>query len=75
MAAEGATYYLNTPGGTVTFTNAVTNTGDVPLINVKTRVTDDKCTPVTYASGDTGSLNILAIYRDLALHLHDQRQR
>ena len=43
----------------MTYAYTVTNTGDVPLINVKTRVTDDKCTPVTYASGDTNSNNIL----------------
>ncbi|PKP52473.1 MAG: hypothetical protein CVT90_02630, partial [Candidatus Altiarchaeales archaeon HGW-Altiarchaeales-3] len=36
-----------------TYTYTVTNTGDVPLTNVV--VTDDKCSPVTYQSGDTNS--------------------
>jgi uncharacterized repeat protein (TIGR01451 family) len=58
-AADGATYFLNAPGGSVTYVYTVTNTGDVPLINVKTRVTDDKCSPVNYASGDANSNNIL----------------
>jgi len=58
-AADGATYYLNAPGGSVTYYYTVTNTGDVPLVNVKTRVTDNKCSPVSYVSGDTNSNNIL----------------
>jgi len=58
-AADGATYYLNTPGGNVTYVYTVTNTGDVSLINVKTRVTDNRCAPVAYASGDANSNNIL----------------
>ncbi len=58
-AADGATYYINAPGASVTYYYTVTNTGDVPLINVKTRVTDDKCSPVAYVSGDANSNNIL----------------
>jgi hypothetical protein len=38
-------------GGMVTYTNKVTNPGTVPLSNVK--LTDDKCSPVKYISGDT----------------------
>ncbi len=37
-------------GGMVTYTKRVTNPGTVPLSNV--RLTDDKCNPVTYSSGD-----------------------
>lgn len=40
-------------GGMVTYTKKVTNPGTVPLSNV--RITDDKCTPVAYVSGDTNS--------------------
>ena len=39
------------PGETVTYTYTVTNTGDTTLDDVT--VTDDKCAPVTYQSGDT----------------------
>jgi uncharacterized repeat protein (TIGR01451 family)/LPXTG-motif cell wall-anchored protein len=38
--------------GEVTYTYAVRNTGDVPLADVATRITDDTCAPVTYVSGD-----------------------
>ncbi|MDP3994109.1 MAG: ice-binding family protein [bacterium] len=38
-------------GGMVTYTNKVTNPGTVPLSNVQ--LTDDKCGPVKYISGDT----------------------
>ena len=42
-------------GGSVTYTYVVTNTGDVPLVDVV--VTDDKCAPVTgpAAGGDANS--------------------
>ncbi len=39
------------PGTPVTYTYSVINTGETVLSDV--RVTDDKCSPVTYASGDT----------------------
>jgi LPXTG-site transpeptidase (sortase) family protein len=41
---------LPTPGGTVTYTETVTNPGTVALSNVT--LTDDKCSPVAYVSGD-----------------------
>jgi len=44
---------LSAGGGTVTYTNKVTNPGTVALSNV--RLTDDKCGPVKYVSGDTNS--------------------
>jgi uncharacterized repeat protein (TIGR01451 family) len=44
-------------GGSVTYTYPVTNPGNVPLSNVT--VTDDKCAPVTYVSGDANSNSIL----------------
>ena len=44
------------------------NTGDIPLAEVKNRITDDTCSPVTYVSGDddgngllTGELSIYEI--------------
>ena len=42
-----------TVGGSVTYTYEVSNTGDIELLNVN--VTDDKCDPVTYKSGDTNN--------------------
>ena len=42
---------LSAGGGMVTYTNKVTNPGTVALSNV--RLTDDKCGPVKYISGDT----------------------
>jgi uncharacterized repeat protein (TIGR01451 family) len=38
--------------GPVTYTYAVRNTGDVPLADVASRITDDRCAPLTYVSGD-----------------------
>lgn len=38
-------------GGMVTYTEKITNPGTVPLNNV--RLTDDKCGPMVYVSGDT----------------------
>lgn len=42
---------LSAMGGVVTYNNKVTNPGTVALSNV--RLTDDKCGPVKYISGDT----------------------
>ena len=39
------------PGETVTYTYTVTNTGDTEISDVT--VSDDKCSPVTFKSGDT----------------------
>lgn len=40
-------------GGTVTYTERITNPGTVALSNV--RLTDDKCSPMKYISGDINS--------------------
>lgn len=40
-------------GGTVTYTEKITNPGTVPLSNVS--LTDDKCSPLTFVSGDTNN--------------------
>ncbi|NJD77169.1 MAG: DUF11 domain-containing protein [Candidatus Methanoperedens sp.] len=45
------------PGETVTYTYTETNTGNVNLTNV--RVDDDKCSPVTFKSGDTNNDGLL----------------
>jgi len=56
--------------GDVTYTYEVRNTGDVPLADVKTRITDDKCSPVTYVSGDEDGDELLdtpnSIFEDSA---------
>lgn len=43
---------LGAGGGPVTYTYQVRNTGDVPLADVASRITDDTCSPVAYVSGD-----------------------
>lgn len=48
---------LGAGGGMVTYTKRVTNPGTVPLSNI--RLTDDKCGPVTYVSGDTNGNSLL----------------
>lgn len=44
-------------GGLVTYTETITNPGEVALENVT--LTDDKCSPVNYISGDTNGDNRL----------------
>ena len=44
-------------GGLVTYTYNVTNAGTMPLANI--RVTDDKCAPVSYVSGDDNGDGLL----------------
>lgn len=46
-------------GGTAVYTYTVSNTGDVRLGTVA--VTDDKCSPVTYVSGDTNGNGYLDV--------------
>lgn len=46
-------------GGSVTFTYAVSNHGTLPLANVT--VVDNRCSPVTFVSGDTNGNNILDV--------------
>ena len=46
-------------GGDVTYTYQVTNTGDVPLADVSSRITDDKCSPLALVSGDTNNNGLL----------------
>jgi hypothetical protein len=43
---------LDNGGGPVTYTYRVRNTGDVPLADVKDRISDDTCSPVRYVKGD-----------------------
>ena len=56
--------------GDVTYTYEVRNTGDVPLADVKASITDDKCAPVTYVSGDEDGDELLdtpnSIFEDSA---------
>ncbi len=46
-------------GGAITYTYTVTNPNTFSLNNVN--VADDKCSPVTYSSGDTNNNNILEV--------------
>ena len=46
-------------GGNVVYTYVITNPGNVPLSNIV--LTDDKCSSVTYVSGDDNSNDILEI--------------
>lgn len=52
-------------GGEVTYTYAVTNTGNVPLADVATRVSDDRCSPVVYVEGDVDENGLLTGPLDL----------
>jgi hypothetical protein len=57
-------------GGPVTYRYEVRNTGDVPLAGVKRRIVDDRCSPVTYVSGDLDGDDLLdapnSIFEDSA---------
>jgi uncharacterized repeat protein (TIGR01451 family) len=44
-------------GGTVTYTETITNPGTEPLSNIT--LTDDKCSPLTFVSGDTNNDDLL----------------
>jgi len=48
---------LRAGSGTVTYTETITNPGTEPLSNVT--LTDDKCSPVNFVSGDTNNDNLL----------------
>ena len=54
---SASTTDLPSDGGDVTYTYKVTNTGTVPLSNVG--LSDDKCSPVTFVSGDANSNEML----------------
>lgn len=43
-------FTLSAPGGMITYTEQITNPGTVALTNV--HLTDDKCSPMNYVSGD-----------------------
>ena len=50
---------LSAGGGLVTYTEKITNPGTIPLSGVG--LTDDKCSPVSYVSGDTNGNSMLDI--------------
>lgn len=57
--SKTATPIQTVPGGEVTYTYEVRNTGDVPLADVVDRITDDTCSPVQYLSGDQDADGLL----------------
>ena len=56
---------LDAPGGPVTYTYEVVNTGDIPLANVASTIADDTCSPVTYVSGDVDDNDLLTSDDDI----------
>lgn len=56
---------LISPGGPVTYTYLVSNTGNVPLSNVSARISDNTCAPVTYVQGDDDGNQLLTGETDL----------
>lgn len=50
---------LSAGGGMVTYTETITNPGTVPLTNVT--LSDDKCSPMKYISGDTNVNSLLDV--------------
>lgn len=56
---KSASSYEVFPGEEVTYTYTVSNPGDFDLDGVN--VTDDKCSPVTYVSGDDGDDGVLGV--------------
>lgn len=56
---------LDVPGGPVTYSYDVTNTGNVPLADVVDQIADDTCSPVTYVSGDDDDNGLLTGDGDL----------
>jgi uncharacterized repeat protein (TIGR01451 family) len=52
-------------GGRVTYTYLVTNTGNVPLADVASSISDDTCAPVTYVSGDVDADGQLDTDKDI----------
>ena len=56
-SADPAT--LGVEGGSVTYTYVVTNTGNTSLHNIS--ISDDKCSPISFAGGDTNADSILDV--------------
>jgi uncharacterized repeat protein (TIGR01451 family) len=66
IVKTASTNLLAYPGGPVTYTYAVTNTGNVPLSNVT--VVDDKCSNVVFDSGDANENGLLDLTETWMFH-------